>query len=144
MLLTVGWDFKSLTQMWLIPVKAPHMLFATDCLIFASYHISFSFFFFSHLIFLRTLLQAGKHDHLRFQDICNIQPMALGFYYKLEMAFPGGAVVKNLPANAKGLREVGSIPGSERWFPWRRKWQPTPVFLPGESHGQRSLAGHSP
>ena len=38
-----------------------------------------------------------------------------------------------------------------RWFvpgvrktPWSRKWQPTPVFLPGESHGQRSLAGYSP
>ena len=29
-------------------------------------------------------------------------------------------------------------------FSWRRKWQPTPVFLPGESHGQRSLAGYSP
>ena len=28
--------------------------------------------------------------------------------------------------------------------PWRRKWQPTPVFLPGEPHGQRSLAGYSP
>ena len=27
---------------------------------------------------------------------------------------------------------------------WRRAWQPTPVFLPGESHGQRSLAGYSP
>ena len=27
---------------------------------------------------------------------------------------------------------------------WRRKWQPIPVFLPGESHGQRSLAGHGP
>ena len=27
--------------------------------------------------------------------------------------------------------------------PWRRKWQPTPVFLPGESHGQRSLMGYS-
>ena len=27
---------------------------------------------------------------------------------------------------------------------WRRKWQPTPVFLPGKSHGQRSLAGYSP
>ena len=27
---------------------------------------------------------------------------------------------------------------------WRRKWQPTPVFLPGDSHGQRSLAGYSP
>ena len=29
-------------------------------------------------------------------------------------------------------------------FPWRRKWQPTPVFLPGKSHGQESLAGYSP
>ena len=29
-------------------------------------------------------------------------------------------------------------------IPWRRKWQPTPVFLPGESHGVRSLAGYSP
>ena len=29
-------------------------------------------------------------------------------------------------------------------IPWRRKWQPSPVFLPGESHGQRSLTGYSP
>ena len=29
-------------------------------------------------------------------------------------------------------------------IPWRRVWQPTPVFLPGESHGQRSLVGYSP
>ena len=39
----------------------------------------------------------------------------------------------------------------EMWFdpwvgkiPWRSKWQPTPVFLPGESRGQRRLAGYSP
>ena len=31
-----------------------------------------------------------------------------------------------------------------REIPWRRKWQPTPVFLPGESHGQRSLVGYIP
>ena len=31
-----------------------------------------------------------------------------------------------------------------RKTPWRRKWQPTPVFLPGEFHGQSSLAGYSP
>ena len=31
-----------------------------------------------------------------------------------------------------------------RKIPWRRKWQPTPVFLPGESHGQKSLVGYSP
>ena len=29
-------------------------------------------------------------------------------------------------------------------IPWRRAWQPTPVFLPRESHGQRSLEGYSP
>ena len=38
---------------------------------------------------------------------------------------------------------LGSIPGLGR-FPWREKWQPTPVFLPGEFHGQRSLVGYSP
>ena len=31
-----------------------------------------------------------------------------------------------------------------RKIPWRRAWQPTPVFLPGESHGQRNLMGYSP
>ena len=38
-------------------------------------------------------------------------------------------------------------PGFDPWVgktPWRRKWQPTPVFLPGESRGQRSLVGYSP
>ena len=38
---------------------------------------------------------------------------------------------------------MGSIPASGR-PPWRRKWQPTPVFLNGKPHGQRSLAGYSP
>ena len=46
-------------------------------------------------------------------------------------------VVKTLRANAGDIRDAGSIP-------WRRKQQPTPVFLPGESHGQWSLAGYSP
>ena len=39
--------------------------------------------------------------------------------------------------------DPGSIPRSGR-FPWRRKWQLTPVFLPGKFHGQRSLEGCSP
>ena len=55
------------------------------------------------------------------------------------MGYPGGAVVKNLPANAG---DVGLIPGSGR-SP-ERKWQPTPLCLPGKFHGQRSLAGYSP
>ena len=40
-------------------------------------------------------------------------------------------------------RDAGLIPESGK-IPWRRAWQPTPIFLPGESHGQRSLEGCSP
>ena len=45
--------------------------------------------------------------------------------------FPGGSEVK---ASACNVGDQGSIPGSGR-FPWRKQWQPTPVFLPGESQG---------
>ena len=48
-------------------------------------------------------------------------------------------VVKNPPANAGDIRDAGLIPGSGR-SPGGGHGQPTPVFLPGESHGQRSLA----
>ena len=50
---------------------------------------------------------------------------------------------KNPPAKAGDIRDVGLISGSGR-SPWRRAWQPTQVFLPGESHGQRRLVGYSP
>ena len=46
-------------------------------------------------------------------------------------------VVNNLLASAGGLGDRG-------WISWRAAWQLTPVFLPGESHGQSSLAGYSP
>ena len=52
-------------------------------------------------------------------------------------------VVKNLPANAGDLRDVGSIPGIGK-MPWRRQQLPTPVFLSGESHGQRNLGSYYP
>jgi len=52
-------------------------------------------------------------------------------------------VVKNLPTNAGDFRDAGSILGSGR-SPWRRAWQPSPVFLPGECHGQRSPTGYNP
>ena len=53
-------------------------------------------------------------------------------------------VVKNPPANAGDLTDMGLIPGLGRSPGGERAWQPTPVFLPGESHGQRSLVGYSP
>ena len=54
--------------------------------------------------------------------------------------FPGGSDGKEF---ACSLRDLGSIPGSGR-SPREGDWLPTPVFLPGESHGQRSLVGCSP
>ena len=50
-------------------------------------------------------------------------------------------VVKNPPDNAGNIKRHGF----DLWvgkIPWRRAWQTTPVFLPGESHGQRSLVGY--
>ena len=53
-----------------------------------------------------------------------------------------GAVVKNLPANTGDTRG--------RFYSWvrkilrSRKWKPTPLFLPGKSHGQRTLVGYYP
>ena len=63
--------------------------------------------------------------------------------FPLSMGFPGGSVIKNPPANAgdAGRYGFGSWVGK---FPWRKEWLPTSIFLPGESHGQRSLAGYNP
>ena len=52
--------------------------------------------------------------------------------------FPGCSLVKHSPANRRQ-----QVPSLGRNIPWRRKWQPTPVFLPGKSHGQRSLVGYN-
>ena len=55
---------------------------------------------------------------------------------------PGGSVVKTLPANAGDVGDGGFDPWVGK-IPWRRKLQPTPVFLPGKLHGQKSLVGYS-
>ena len=52
-------------------------------------------------------------------------------------------VVNYPPANAGNQKRL-RFNSWARKIPWRRKWQPTPVFLPAESHGQRNLAGYSP
>ena len=58
-------------------------------------------------------------------------------------------VVKNLAANVGDIKGMGqSIPGHfnpwVRKIPWRRTWKSTPVFLPRESYGQRSLVDCHP
>ena len=60
-------------------------------------------------------------------------------YSYIEYHFPGGPDSKDSACQCRR-------PGLGPWIgkiPWRREWQPTPVFLPGEFHGQRSLVDHT-
>ena len=66
------------------------------------------------------------------------QSEKLGGFNKVK-GFPVTQLVKSLPA----IQETGFYPWVRK-IPLRRKWQLIPVFLPGESHGQRNLGGYSP
>ena len=56
------------------------------------------------------------------------------------MGFPGGASGKEPTHQCRSHQRHGFDPWVGK-IPWRRAWQPTPVFFPGETHGQRNLAG---
>ena len=75
------------------------------------------------------------------QELCKerfllFKPMVLCYSRASQVVL----MVKNPSANARDAKDADSIPGLGG-FPRRRVWQLTPVFLPGKSHGQRSLAG---
>ena len=79
-----------------------------------------------------TVSSAFKSDHLKTSS-CEAER---------HRGFPSGSVVKTLPATQEMQADVLHPP--VRKIPWRRTWQPTPVFLPGESHGQKNLTGYNP
>ena len=56
---------------------------------------------------------------------------------------PGGSDGKESACQCRRHKRCGFDPWVRK-IPWRRKWQPTPVSLPGKSHRQKSLAGYSP
>ena len=60
---------------------------------------------------------------------------------KFPLGFPSSSVVKNPPAVQEKRHRFNLLVGK---IPWRREWLPTLVFLPGDSHGQKSLVGYSP
>ena len=64
-------------------------------------------------------------------------------YKQAILGFPGGTRGKEPACQCRRCKRHGFDPWVGK-IPWRRAWQPTPVFLPGESHGQRSLVGYSP
>ena len=64
-------------------------------------------------------------------------------WYSSPLGFPGDTNGKEPACQCRRHKRCRINPWVGK-IPWRRAWQPTPVFLPGRSHGQRSLAGYSP
>ena len=94
-----------------------------------------------YLCGLETRMQKERNDGSSSQELPIVDFAFWAFIYMLE-DFPDGSGVKNLPAMQETQRH-----GFHAWvrkIPWRKKWQPIPVFLLGEFHGPRSLAGYSP
>ena len=75
---------------------------------------------------------------------CALDLMLVNFLYKKPGSkYSGASFVAQQKESTWQCRRRRSDPWARK-IPWRRKWQPTPVFLPGKSHRQRSLAGYSP
>ena len=96
----------------------------------------------TQLVSGRVIIQTSFWSTLITARLCylwrEVADMLLGC--RAILGFPGGSVVKNPPIMCSSCEFnpwVGKIL-------WRRKWQPAPVFLPGEFHGLKSLAGYSP
>ena len=98
--------------------------------------------------FARAVPSAGTPWHGVSRWLISLSPPGYGF-----QALPEHPHLKFLPAQHSQVALVVKNPPSNKrcgfnsWvrkIPWRRAWQPTPVLLPGESHGQRSPAGYSP
>ena len=85
---------------------------------------------------LSYVLQKGS-----FRDISGNQLLTLD--YESLKGFPGNASGKEPACQCCRYKRCGFSPWVRK-IPWRRQWQPIPAFLPGESHGQRSLEKYSP
>ncbi|CAI9153806.1 unnamed protein product [Rangifer tarandus platyrhynchus] len=94
---------------------------------------------------------AGKESACNVGDMGSISGLGRspgeGIGYPLQ--YSGLENSMDFPGSSDGKVSVYNVgdPGFDPWvgkIPWRMKWQPTPVLLPGKSHGQRSLVGYSP
>ena len=82
-------------------------------------------------------------EHRFLLPVCWFSPLHFPWAAAFKEGFPGGTSSKEPACQCRRHKRRRFDP----WFgkiPWRRAWQPTPAFLPGESHGQRSLVGYSP
>ena len=91
----------------------------------------------SHVFQVAELIRSGIW--IRIHIFLHQKPLCLWILWE----FPGGAHGKEHACQCRRHKRCGFKPWVRK-IPWRRPWQPTPVSLPGESHGQRSLVGYSP
>ena len=86
-----------------------------------------------HIFFIHS----SVHGHLgcfHVLVVVNIAAMNTGVYVSFRIVIFSGYMPIGRIAESYGNLQIS----------WRRKWQPTPVYLPGKFHGQRNLAGYSP
>ena len=106
----------------------------------------------SHAVFCLAHCPWGSYGNL--QRGLSTSPPAFGCYHYflipavppeafIALSFPGGASGKEPVCQCRRFKRCGFDPGVWK-IPWRRKWQSSPIFLPGESHGQKSLMSYSP
>ena len=87
-------------------------------------------------------LQRVGHDLVTEQQQ-NVCPVVGLLGHIVVLGFPGGTSGTEPICQCRRHKRTKFAPWVRK-IPWRREWQPTPVFLPGEFHGQRSLVGYSP
>ena len=88
---------------------------------------------------LQTFCPVTQFSHIYvLLNLCLIFPLI-----SLMSVFSGGSSGKEFACQCRNHRRCKFDPWVRK-IPGRKKWQPTPVFLPGKSHRQRSLAGYSP
>ena len=93
-----------------------------------------------YIICLRLPTESVFQSYFFVEEKVNTLEVFLKMSKHIKWGFSGSSVIQNPPANAGGCGFNSWV----RMILWRRKWQPTPVFLPGKSHGQRNLEGYSP
>ena len=103
------------------------------------------FYIYMNLSFFKLFFHLGCYI-LWSRVFCPIQWVLFGYPFKIYycvhiVIFPGGS--DGGPPALLQCRRPGFNPWVRK-VSWRRKWQPTPVFLPGKSHGRRNWLGYSP
>ena len=93
----------------------------------------------NQILFPYMLLQDIEYSSLCYT--VGIHRSSILYILQYIWASQAALAVKNIPASA-GRHKRGRFDPWVGKIPWGRAWQPTPVFLPGESHGQRSLMGY--